>query len=663
MSFIFSSCVLIQESRNKKKLAEVGYVKVYEEDKDTFEVSEKKIVVKDKTTTNTIEDSDKIWYHPNPWWRIASKPFPIKDNVAIRNSPQYQFSNYVDPLTNQTDMNIWNDWQKINHQNYNEGSIIHNWQAFITIYKDIFSKHAEYLAEIDDKRLGYGKTSKLCVTNKNMQKLYIDYTIKRIKDNPQYKYYSVEPSDGAGFCTCVNCSKLGSISNQVYYFANQIAKQIKVSYPDKQLGLYAYYTHSDPPNFKLENNIKVVLAPEGFQTKYSNMGMMLLWINIHKNLGLREYFGIPQWKGEQPRIIIQNFINRIEYAQLNNFDLFSFESGTNLNATLLMALLSQMIMNSELKWSEVYNKFLEDCFKDSKVPIQRLFDRWHSTDVFNTIEINYSLNDLKEASQLTKNENETQRIRDLKAYVHYLILLENFNKDRTNSSALKNYFDYLYNSNNRNIVNTYALTRILEKAFVNDVTLKSKYTYNNTKDKNWIKYITDQQIDDNFKNDLKSYPPIFKEKISNQEINNIAKKASPTEFLESYQLPIKARNSMDIYSSNTNINITATYIQKDIQTMVSIYAKEGVFIQQKLLNNNESWMVQLPEPGIYTIMQNRVASVQINLKGKFSPILTDAPKTLNKEHTIRTINKKLQLEPLDKTQPADKTNSIYIITK
>lgn len=669
LSLVFSSCVLIQESRNKKKLANVEYVKKYDEVKDTFKITEKKKEEKkeeiDNNKSNNIVDSDKIWYHPNPWWKISSKPFPVdKDSFKyIKNAPQYGFTLFINPLTNQLEKDGWNDWQIVNHQLYEDGAIIHNWQTFIALYKDDFSNHPEYLAEIDGKRLGFGKSNKLCVTNKNLQKLYVDYTNKRIQDNPKFKFFSIEPSDGAGFCSCVNCSKLGSISNQVFYFANQIAKEIKKSHPDKQLGIYAYNTHSDPPNFSIEENVKVVLAPEGFQTNYSNLGILLDWSKIHHNMGIYEYFGIPQWKGEQPRIVIKDLINRIKFAEANHFDMIIFESSTNLNSTLLMSMLSSIMMNPNLTWDEVYNRFLDNCFKDSKKPIQRLFNRWHSIADFNATEINYSIYDLNEASNLTKNANELQRIRDLKAYLHYLVLYNEWGKDRTNSIILKQYFDYLYNSGNRNIVNVNALTQMFAATFSNDAILKSKYTYKNILDKAWIKFITDTEIENNFKNDLKNYPPIFKENLSNQDIKKIAAKTNPQQLLDNYDYQINARNSLDVFSSDKSISIVPTFTQKDIQTMMSIYSKEGIFIQQKLLNNNESWTVQLPEPGIYTIMQNRVNAVQVNIKGKFAPILTSAPKTTDKLQTIQTVNKNLELEKMDKAKSMDSSNPVYIITK
>jgi hypothetical protein len=380
-------------------------------------------------------------------------------------------------------------------------------------------------------------------------------------------------------------------------------------------------------------------------------------------MGIYEYFGIPQWKGEQPRIVIKDLINRIKFAEANHFDMIIFESSTNLNSTLLMSMLSSIMMNPNLTWDEVYNRFLDNCFKDSKKPIQRLFNRWHSIADFNATEINYSIYDLNEASNLTKNANELQRIRDLKAYLHYLVLYNEWGKDRTNSIILKQYFDYLYNSGNRNIVNVNALTQMFAATFSNDAILKSKYTYKNILDKAWIKFITDTEIENNFKNDLKNYPPIFKENLSNQDIKKIAAKTNPQQLLDNYDYQINARNSLDVFSSDKSISIVPTFTQKDIQTMMSIYSKEGIFIQQKLLNNNESWTVQLPEPGIYTIMQNRVNAVQVNIKGKFAPILTSAPKTTDKLQTIQTVNKNLELEKMDKAKSMDSSNPVYIITK
>src|SRR5690606_21141244 len=114
---------------------------------------------------------------------------------------------------------------------------------------------------------GYGKTNKICISNKELQTLFIKNTIERfVKAGNLNGYVSVEPSDGAGHCECKDCQEMGTISDRVFYLANLAAVAIRSKYPKGGVNLNAYYQHADTPSCKLEPNVHVTVIPNGFQT-------------------------------------------------------------------------------------------------------------------------------------------------------------------------------------------------------------------------------------------------------------------------------------------------------------------------------------------------------------------------------------------------------------
>lgn len=668
LSSFFSSCLLIQESRNNKKLADIEYEYVYQPEEDSFNFEPIRTEEFPDPETSTIAKiayhPDEIWYHANPWWRIKTQPFPEGSSPIQyrRYAPQYGFSKYVDPVTNSLEINRWQDWLTQNQWNNYEGPIVHAWQGFISSYQNIFKQHPEYLAEKDGIRPGYGKINKLCVSNKNVQSLFTEYTVSRIKANPHYKFISVEPSDGAGFCTCKECSKLGSISNQVFYLANIVGKAIKKDYPQKQIGLYAYYLHSEVPDFKLEDNIKVIVIPQGFQTIYTPLGMMEAWKKHHQNLGLYDYFGIPQWTGDQPRINVEYFASNITFANKNDIDLLTYEAGTSINAIIISTLLSKMAMNPGLKWNDVYEKFLSDCFKDSRVAIKRLFDRWHTYGIMDVNEINFSLYDLNEAAALAGNKDEIQRIRDLKAYLLYIIAYKEWSVNRDERALVEKYFDYVYRSSNRNIVNIKALITQYTKHFNKIPELNEKYKYINAQHKPWIKYLSDKEIDQLFDSNLKKYPPVKVDYFTLKEMSNVIREKYAKACIDTINLTIANRNYIHIYSDITKITLTPAFNSQQ-KSLVSIAGVDNDFYTEKFLANNERWDILLPEKGIYRISQNRIGTLRTGIKGVFVPLLAQTSKTLENNYSIYTIDQKREFQPAKGDVPVTGSAPYYIIGK
>ncbi len=661
-SFLFSSCVLIKENKERKRLERIEYETTYnpKEDKDLIDISGSKI--KPNNPDTEYSNPNEIWYHPNPWWRIESEPFPVSaDSLKFKNfTPQYGFTKFTNPITN-SKSNGWNVWNSMNHFDNKDNEVNQVWGTFIGTYKDILKAHPEYLAENNGKRPGYGKTSKLCVSNKNLQKLYIEYIKNLIGKFPDRKVFSVEPSDGAGYCTCDNCLKIG-ISAQPFYLANVIAKAIKKDFPDKQLGVIAYYNHAEVPKFKLEKNIKVVVAVQGFQHIYSPLGILSAWRDHHENLGLREFYIIPQYQAELPRLRSSYFYSNIRFMHMNKMDMVKYESGTSLFAILTASMLSKMMLNPDLEWEDVFNKFLNDAFKESRVPIERLLRRWYDYTEATDIEINYSIYDILEAERLTADKNELQRIRDFKAYLLYIIYYLEWRKDIKNLETLTTYFDFINNISNRNIVNTVALSRIFSKPFSEHEELKNKYHY--TAKKDWVKFYSDIQIDSEFSQAVKKYPPIKVNYLTIDKFADILNKERPNYF-EKISINTKNRYKGKFYSASRTMSITPIFKSaNNALSAISVFDEDGKFVKQKLSKSGEIWTIELPHEGIYNLTQNRIANVDLNLQGKFLLLLQDT-KTIKKEtsYNIMRITSERKIIPAEETHEIIDTAPYFIITR
>lgn len=663
-ALFLASCTLIRERRERKKLANIEYVRQYEDDAwESIETDDNGDADAIASINKPILDENVIWYHPNPWWRIETSPFAIsKDSLIIRRfAAQYGFSSFIHPHTQIKEATAWNEWMDRNHLNSYGNQASHMWQTFISANKEIFSKHPEYLAEINGIRSGYGKANKLCVTNTEVQKLFIEYIQSSIQKNPKLKIYSIEPSDGTNHCTCKECSKLGSVSNKVFYFSNIVANAIKKSHPSKELAVLAYYQHADTPSFRIEDNIKVFVAPNGFQTRFTFDGLMKAWSEKHKNIGLREYLGIPQWKAEQPRIIVDDFYKPISKDYFTHINSLIYEAGTNINAIIIATLLSKTMMNPSISWDEAFNKFLSDCFPTSKEPISRLLKRWHQYGNYSFEDVPISIYDLEEATKLTKDKNEQERIRDLKTYLIAQILYLQVLEDKENTQLRSNYFDFLYNVSHRNVVNTYAITKIQAKFISSSTSIKEKYEYKNVHEKTWIKYMNNQQIDALFDTYKKKFPPQKTDVLNYKELEKILMENTQFKPLSKYSRSILNDNSISLFSASNKLEISSNNIKVDT-ILVTIHDVNKNFIDHKLLTNGQKWTIHLPGKGIYKISLNRRSSAIIEFNGSISPIFQSTNDSNEKNYKTTIISHDKKLKALDvNNRPSEKVTTYYIL--
>ena len=193
-------------------------------------------------------------------WEIIPEKLPENIALNVTESPDY-LSRSIWPS-----WGIWGDyrkatnfdevWKILNFQGGIKVKCGHVYGRFIHHRRNVFAAHPEYYGLRDGKR----NSTKLCISNPELRKLFTDYKLEKLAKNPDWQSVSAEPSDGGGWCECENCRKLGSFSTRAVILANETAKAVTAKYPGKVVGMYAYNQHSTAPDIDLHPGIVVNVA-------------------------------------------------------------------------------------------------------------------------------------------------------------------------------------------------------------------------------------------------------------------------------------------------------------------------------------------------------------------------------------------------------------------
>ena len=125
--------------------------------------------------------------------------------------------------------------------------------------KDYFEKHPEYYSLVNGKRQGGQGGGQLCLTNQEMKKELLSKLMENIrksyedakaKNLPMPKVFDISMNDNRKRCQCDNClaeeEKYNS-SGLYVRFLNDLAAEVKKSYPDAFLSTLAYFYNEKPP--------------------------------------------------------------------------------------------------------------------------------------------------------------------------------------------------------------------------------------------------------------------------------------------------------------------------------------------------------------------------------------------------------------------------------
>ncbi|MEI6420930.1 MAG: DUF4838 domain-containing protein, partial [Lentisphaerota bacterium] len=298
------------------------------------------------------------WYRPEEWGEHVPKLQTINLPTGIKTyRPSYKYRygingyrQWKDQTQEQSAMGkLWATRNRQNTSMYSGPefggyySVEFQHSYFFRIPKlRYFATHPEYFALINGKRSN-DINAQLCLSNPDVQRLFVESIVAQAKANPQFEVVSVEPNDSSSlWCQCDGCTALDdpkllspsggvSMANRVCTFNNIIALKVAEQAPDVKIGWLAYDQHTEVPTrvTKLEPNTMVqATAYAGGYSDYSrnlddpNSKQNSRFLKIIEGYGkltqimTHEYFSGYGWFGPMP--IVHTMVDRLRaYRHLN----------------------------------------------------------------------------------------------------------------------------------------------------------------------------------------------------------------------------------------------------------------------------------------------------------------------------------------------------------
>lgn len=381
------------------------------------------------------------WYLPGSEWEYVPALKNITVNVTVIQQPSFRLRGFfgtgglhafktLDPRGELPAK--WADWRRRNRIGGDIDPGGHYWESFDLKHKAVLLQHPEYLAMIGGKRIPWSAGAKLCISNKDLVALFVkdrvDYLHEMLRSNryapDEQLLITVDPSDGGGHCTCGPCMRMGSVSDRVFYLANETAKAAAAVSPRAYVNLYAYNEHASPPRQALEKNVIVQIIPYAFQKVGTPEQMIALWQAKSKNLLIYDYYGVTDWHVDLP--LTDNwspavFAARLKYLYKKNIRGASIESSYSASAGRGLYYLARLGWNIDESADNIGEEFTRQMF-GSAAPAMKKFFRQLDQGFSISSGIPSLLSLLDQASSMSSAAAVQSRIRLWKAYVHYLVL-------------------------------------------------------------------------------------------------------------------------------------------------------------------------------------------------------------------------------------------------
>ena len=327
------------------------------------------------------------WYDPGPYGTCIPKTRTITvDAVTEVNRPRFAFRGpwYNGNITvdwTKAESKAYGQWTRRNRVGGVRGYFGHAWHNVIPTDTH-FAEHPEYYSFLQGKRQRF----QLCTTNADVIRLYSQYVKDRFDRDPGYKYASLSPNDGAGWCECDLCRAVsGDITSRILTFINRVAKNVVKRHPDRLLAFYAYMGIVQPPRDKIQCEPNVM----PWVTHYSICQMHPLddprcpyqagfrrilegWKAISEQLGVREYASWwPVPCAESRRLARDIRYYACAGAQAVSREYLDVQYGTH----LLFWLETKLLWNPDQELSDLLDDFFGRFYGPAGSTMRSVYDR------------------------------------------------------------------------------------------------------------------------------------------------------------------------------------------------------------------------------------------------------------------------------------------------
>jgi hypothetical protein len=357
-------------------------------------------------------------------------------------------------------------------------------------------------------------------------------------------------------------------SDQHFVLANFTAQKILAKYPTKRLQLYAYSGHADVPSssITINKNIDIQLIPGVYQMESSTNGLRNRWYNRSVNVSEYQYLNLSGWSGETPSFKWSEIKTTLQIAKDKRSQGVMWEASPAKFGSLPVLLAANNYLKDAQEVDSTLHEFCNDMFGAANNTVYNILKTWGEEETAPdkyTMQIYLEL--LNTAVQQTQNAPAVvkERIRELKAYLHYMVLHFDMANNDQDKSITKEEKDaarciYLAKTNKMQLVNSYYMiaTIVSKYAATSDFYTKYNVVNGTAYEGGNLTLITSAEIDNNFLQDMKYTNQV--EQFKMEEAPFIKTKFNTANIapLEKINTKLAYTNGINYYNKTT-FNIVA----------------------------------------------------------------------------------------------------------
>lgn len=401
------------------------------------------------------------WFFPGKAWEdlpeLTSLTLPTLDE---KSRPDYQMRRIwygwgIGPIPENAV--AYRDWVKQNRMGGAlTGSTGH---AYAGIARDDlhYQDHPDWFPLLNGKRVRGGQ---LCISHPAIRERAIQRAREFFKARPDIMMLSMSPNDGAGWCQCERCAKLGSVTDQALWLANQAADAIRDEFPGKLISMYGYAGTSTPPNIEAAPNVIIFIA-----TAFNRVGFAKSlegWSKKCTLIGIRDYYNVIIWNRDMPRWQVDRMRKNIPHFHEKGAIAINAESGNEWAAEGLNYYVAAKLMwDTKADVDKLLDDFFERCWGKAAVPMRRYYERF-KTERMSSRTLAACLRDLAEASALAKRAKVIERLDMFKLYLHWVRLYYEHNTAKGSdaaTAAARKALHFAWRVRTTNMIHSYAQFR------------------------------------------------------------------------------------------------------------------------------------------------------------------------------------------------------------
>lgn len=344
----------------------------------------------------------------------------------------------------------------------------HAYEHLIRQNKAAFDAHPEYYGLVGGQR----KSSKMCIGNPDVRRIIADHAVAQFAANPGLESFSVDPSDGGGWCECERCAALGGVSDRALTLANTVAEAVSRSRPGALVGMYAYNFHSPPPAIRVHSNVVISVACGFIKGGYTVEQLIGGWAGQGATLGIREYFSVNTWDRDLPGKArptrLEYLARTIPQFHAMGARFYSAESSDNWGPNGLGYYLASRILwdtNEAGRVDAIVDDFLSRAFGPARGPMAKFYQAISGTNrvLIADDQLGRMFRHLGEARALADTPDVRARIDDLVLYARYVELYQDYAAARgpARQAAFEALIRHAYRMRTTMMVHTKALYRDL----------------------------------------------------------------------------------------------------------------------------------------------------------------------------------------------------------